>query len=111
MRRPRSPGAMKRLTLEQSLRPHAQLNDRFGGAPGVRDPSALDAAMARPFAAFGGHEGFPTAVKPRIVWTLPPVASPRKALVFIHPFPNGNGWHARLATDLLVVSLGNKRFL
>jgi hypothetical protein len=90
MRRPRSPGAMKRPTLEQILRPHARPNDRFGGAPGVRDPSALDAAMARPFAAFGGHEGFPTAVKPRIVWTLPPVASPRKAppLTFTtHPQP------------------------
>jgi fido (protein-threonine AMPylation protein) len=31
-------------------------------------------------------------------------------LVFIHPFPNGNGRHARPATDLLVISLGNKRF-
>jgi len=27
-------------------------------------------------------------------------------LVFIHPFPNGNGRHARLAADLLVRSLG-----
>jgi Fic-DOC domain mobile mystery protein B len=31
-------------------------------------------------------------------------------LVFIHPFPNGNGRHARLAADLLVVTLGQKRF-
>ena len=31
-------------------------------------------------------------------------------LVFIHPFPNGNGRHARLAADLLVTSLGQKRF-
>ncbi|MGB0935603.1 MAG: mobile mystery protein B [Alphaproteobacteria bacterium] len=27
-------------------------------------------------------------------------------LVFIHPFPNGNGRHARFATDMLVKSLG-----
>jgi len=27
-------------------------------------------------------------------------------LVFIHPFPNGNGRHARTATDLLLVALG-----
>ena len=27
-------------------------------------------------------------------------------LVWIHPFPNGNGRHARIAADLLVVSLG-----
>lgn len=31
-------------------------------------------------------------------------------LVLIHPFPNGNGRHARLATDLLLVKLGQPRF-
>ena len=31
-------------------------------------------------------------------------------LVYIHPFPNGNGRHARLATDLLLVELGQSRF-
>jgi len=31
-------------------------------------------------------------------------------LVFIHPFPNGNGRHARLATDLLLAAMGQPRF-
>jgi Fic-DOC domain mobile mystery protein B len=31
-------------------------------------------------------------------------------LVQIHAFPNGNGRHARLMADLLVLSLGGKRF-
>jgi Fic-DOC domain mobile mystery protein B len=31
-------------------------------------------------------------------------------LTWIHPFPNGNGRHARLAADLLITSLGGKRF-
>jgi len=31
-------------------------------------------------------------------------------LVFIHPFPNGNGRHARLVADLLAVQLGQARF-
>lgn len=31
-------------------------------------------------------------------------------LVSIHPYPNGNGRHARLAADLLLESLGAKRF-
>jgi Fic-DOC domain mobile mystery protein B len=30
-------------------------------------------------------------------------------LVLIHPFPNGNGRHARLAADLLAVALGRPR--
>jgi Fic-DOC domain mobile mystery protein B len=31
-------------------------------------------------------------------------------LVAIHPFPNGNGRHARLAADLLIIQLGASRF-
>ena len=31
-------------------------------------------------------------------------------LVAIHPFPNGNGRHARLAADLLAIQLGLPRF-
>lgn len=31
-------------------------------------------------------------------------------LVLIHPFPNGNGRHARLMADLLVMQLGRERF-
>ena len=31
-------------------------------------------------------------------------------LVFIHPFPSGNGRHSRLAADLLAVTLGQPRF-
>lgn len=31
-------------------------------------------------------------------------------LVWIHAFPNGNGRHARLAADLLLVALGRPRF-
>jgi len=32
------------------------------------------------------------------------------SLVQIHPFPNGNGRHSRIAADLLLVSLGRERF-
>lgn len=31
-------------------------------------------------------------------------------LVFIHPFPNGNGRHARFISDLLIVQQGGKSF-
>ena len=31
-------------------------------------------------------------------------------LVAIHPFPNGNGRHARLMADLLIMQLGGERF-
>jgi Fic-DOC domain mobile mystery protein B len=31
-------------------------------------------------------------------------------LVWIHPFPNGNGRHSRIMTDLLLISLGQPKF-
>jgi Fic-DOC domain mobile mystery protein B len=31
-------------------------------------------------------------------------------LVFVHPFPNGNGRWSRLAADLMIVQLGGSRF-
>lgn len=31
-------------------------------------------------------------------------------LVLIHPFPNGNGRHARLHTDIMLVNYGSRRF-
>jgi len=31
-------------------------------------------------------------------------------LVYIHPFPNGNGRHARLIADLLIMQMGGARF-
>lgn len=31
-------------------------------------------------------------------------------LVFIHPFPNGNGRHARLVADILIEQLGERHF-
>lgn len=31
-------------------------------------------------------------------------------LVWIHPYPNGNGRHSRLATDLLLVAMDRERF-
>ena len=45
--------------------------------------------------------------------TFPPDESAVRfhhALVFIHPFPNGNGRWSRLMADILVVRLGQPRF-
>ena len=73
---------MKQLTIEQVLRLHARLIDRFGGATSARDPGALNPTLARPFAAFGGHEGFPTVPEK--------AAALLHGLVSAHAFVDGN---------------------
>jgi len=50
---------MRSLTVEQVLRLHARLIERFGGAAGVRDLGALEGALGRPFAEFEGVSAFP----------------------------------------------------
>jgi death-on-curing protein len=50
---------MRALTVEQALRLHARLLDRFGGAAGVRDLGALEGALGRPFAEFEDVAAFP----------------------------------------------------
>ncbi|MHB1352314.1 MAG: Fic family protein [Thiobacillus sp.] len=41
---------------------------------------------------------------------MEPAARFGHRLVWIHPFPNGNGRHARLATDLLLARPGQPPF-
>ena len=48
---------------------------------------------------------------PAITWSADEIAVRfHHRLVAIHPFVNGNGRHARLASDVLVVALGEMRF-
>ena len=48
---------------------------------------------------------------PSLAWPADEVAIRfHHRLASIHPFPNGNGRHARLAADLVVVALGGSRF-
>jgi Fic-DOC domain mobile mystery protein B len=52
-----------------------------------------------------------TADPARLAWPPDEIAVRfHHRLVSIHPFPNGNGRHARLAADLVVARLGQRRF-
>jgi death-on-curing protein len=53
-----------------------------GGAVGVRDKGALEAAVARPFTAYGGKELFPTP--------FAKAAALMQTVIQRHPFVDGN---------------------
>jgi death-on-curing protein len=42
-------------TLSEVIAMHARLIEAFGGAAGLRDPGALEAALMRPFLRMNGH--------------------------------------------------------
>jgi death-on-curing protein len=70
---------------------HARQIHRFGGATGLRDRGALEAADARPAMTFGGEDLYPD---------LPAKAAAlMHSLVLNHPFVDGNkrvGLHAAI---------------
>jgi death-on-curing protein len=54
---------MKTLTKEMVIDLHEIEVSEFGGLSGLRDEGTLEAALAAPFAAFGGYEVFPTLME------------------------------------------------
>jgi death-on-curing protein len=79
------------LSVEQVLALHGLQVKEHGGAGGLRDRAALDAAVARPSATFGGEDLYPDAAAK--------AAALMHSLVMGHPFVDGNkrvGAHAAL---------------
>jgi death-on-curing protein len=79
------------LSLQQVLALHRLQTTRFGGAVGLRDRNALEAAVARPRMTFGGED---------LYADLPAKAAAlMHSLVMNHPFVDGNkrvGAHAAI---------------
>ena len=69
-------------TPQQILFIHFRLIQATGGAQGVRDIGALQAAAARPHATFGGGDLYPTP--------FAKAAAIMESLIKNHPFLDGN---------------------
>ena len=63
--------------IEEVVKVHTRLIDRFGGSPGLRDKGALEAALARPRSRHYAD-------------TLEQAAALRESLSQNHPFVDGN---------------------
>lgn len=77
------------LSLEQVLDLHRRQIRVFGGAGGLRDRGAVEAAVARPQMTFGGEDLYPEIADK--------AAALMHSLVMNHPFVDGNkrvGAHA-----------------
>jgi death-on-curing protein len=87
---------MRYLSLAEVVELHRRLLQATGGAPGIRDLGALESAIARPKASFGGVDLYPTLVEKAAALCL--------ALVQGHAFLDGNKrvGHAAMETFLVL---------
>lgn len=77
------------LTVADVLGMHTVLIQRYGGAPGVRDPGALEAALFRP--QTGYYED-----------VVAEAAALMESLAINHPFADGNKRIAFAAADVFL---------
>ena len=87
---------MRYLTLGEVVEVHRRLLQASGGAPGIRDPGALDSAVAQPKATLGGVDLYPTVAEKAAALCF--------SLVQNHPFVDGNKrvGHAAMETFLVL---------
>lgn len=84
------------LSVRQVLRIHARQIEAFGGAAGVRDRGALEAALARPHATFDGEDLCRDLADK--------AAALLHSLVQNHPFIDGNNRVGAMAMELFVLA-------
>jgi death on curing protein len=87
------------LSIGQVLALHAQQLRRYGGGAGVRDRGALERALARPAATFGGEDLYPDIADK--------AAALMHSLALNHPFVDGNKRVAAFASIVFAESNGH----
>lgn len=79
---------------------HTVSIQKYGGSEGVRDPGALEAAVARPWSASFGREHFPTAYEK--------AAALAESIIRRHPFVDGNKRTGISAGAYLLSTVGHE---
>ena len=86
------------LSVVQVVALHAQQLKRYGGGTGLRDRGALESALARPAATFGGEDLYPDIADK--------AAALMQSLALSQPFVDGNKRVAAFAETLFAESNG-----
>ncbi len=89
---------MRYLTLEEILKAHEILLERYGGRAGIRDQGLLEAALYRPRVSAYGKDAYPSVYDK--------AAAICHSLLFNHPFIDGNKRTAFAACHLTLLLNG-----
>jgi death-on-curing protein len=82
------------LSAEQVLQLHVLQLEHFGGRRGIRDRDALESAIGRPAATFGGDDLYPDLAAK--------AGALLHSLVMNHPFVDGNKRVGAMAAELFI---------
>lgn len=77
---------------------HKLLIDQFGGSHGIRDMTALESAILRPFQTFDNHDLYPSVIDK--------AASLVESILVNHPFIDGNKRTGYLVLRLFLINNG-----
>ena len=70
------------IKLDQAIGIHQVIIEKFGGASGIKDRGALEAALNRPYATFDQKDLYPSPVEK--------AAAILESILINHPFIDGN---------------------
>ena len=84
------------ITLDDAVKIHSILIERFGGTKGVRDKNLLDSALLRPYQTFDKKQLYRSPAQK--------AASIIESLITNHPFLDGNKRFGYVAMRLTLLS-------
>ncbi len=86
------------ITIEEVLKIHIIIIEKFGGMEGIRDKNILDSALNRPFQTFEGKDLYPTSIDK--------ASALIESVVKNHPFIDGNKRTGYVLMRLLLLNNG-----
>jgi len=86
------------ITVEEAIRIHGILIDRFGGINGLRDRNLLESALSRPFQTFDKKDLYSSPVDK--------AAALIESIVINHPLLDGNKRFGYVAMRLILLESG-----
>jgi death-on-curing protein len=86
------------ISREETEKLHTVLIESFGGTNGIRDISALESALARPFQTFDNNELYPAAIEK--------AASLIESILTNHRFVDGNKRTGLVLVRLYLINSG-----
>ncbi len=86
------------IAIDEVINIHEILVDQFGRTHGVRDRSALESAIGRPFATFDHQDLYPSGIEK--------AAAALESIVTNHPFIDGNKRVGYVLARLFIMKSG-----